>query len=118
MRNDNTHLHEIPISRRHLQYFDSNKLFACSFRFQKSITCFNSKNVVRVQPRPSKGITDLFSPYPSFRLQVSKRKPYTDCLVIPQSLPPATPQRSKPLRAHSPKKMTGSKKNQRLEMSI
>ena len=45
-----------------------NYLLALS-RFRKSFTCFFSKNVVRVQPRSSKGITDLFSPYPSFRLQ-------------------------------------------------
>jgi len=44
-----------------------NYLIALS-RFRKSITCFISKNVVGVQPRSSKGITDLFSPYPSFRL--------------------------------------------------
>jgi len=69
MRNDNSHLHEIPISRRHLQYFDPNKLFDCSYRFHKSFKCSFNKIVVRVQPRLSKGITDLFSPYPSFRLQ-------------------------------------------------
>jgi len=69
MWNDNSHLHEIPISWRHLQYFNPNKLFDCSYRFRKSTKCFQSKIVVRVQPRSSKGITDLFSPYSSLRLQ-------------------------------------------------
>ena len=69
MWNDNSHLHEIPISWRHLQYFNPNKLFDGSLRVRRSATCFRSKIVVRVQPRSSKGITDLFSPYSSLRLQ-------------------------------------------------
>ena len=80
MGNDNSHLHEIPISRRHFQYFDPNKLFHCSYFFHKSITCFNNKIVVRVQPRLSKGITDLFWPHSSFSYRIN---PYTNGLVIP-----------------------------------
>jgi len=35
----------------------------------EGVTCPLGTTVVRVQPRLSKGITDLFSPHPSFRLQ-------------------------------------------------
>jgi len=70
MGNDDSHLHEIPISRRHLQYFDPNKSFHCSLLFRESMTCFNNKIVVRVQPRLSEGITDLFSPHSSFDYRI------------------------------------------------